>query len=553
MVGIPRRPERSDDSGYGSIPSRGVTTTIEHWVASRDPFRIAAGSQLPMPLRSKRIRANIEWEDIYKRDIHPGIPEILTKYGLSLGVDTLDRVQPWDDSYEMKDVITITTHDASPRKDWQDAADTVLALVKEKVPTDVSHPIQVEIINLDKMYQDVSSPLPNDRSIVGPLEQVKDRIVEEVQVSMQGAWLSIAFHLRHHRNSFDEPMKPTILVICRPRSVCDFVEAEDRLLDILNELDISVYLEFLPGRTVLANPGPKPMPMYTHVEDLPEKPTNGSSIGVKGNETSAGTLGGWLILNLPKEQRQIKCALTCYHVIRGDDSSTTDYTDTHGVHWNDTRGHLTIQYPAAIDARAALENLDKLCHNFPGDQRLEKQKNMVSDLLLGPGIGKVVLASGSQVRNNHRVDWALIESPETFSKNKPPSIRQGNFMSPPAGHRYAPHPDTKISQFDHVHEDDWVVKLGRTTLTSGIINGMKTVEWGPNFVTEEIQVMSHYADVAVDGDSGAFVVNEHGHLVGMLYAVTKESTSFNTAYITPFDAIQAHIKEMTNGGFLSFD
>ena len=65
--------------------------------------------------------------------------------------------------------------------------------------------------------------------------------------------------------------------------------------------------------------------------------------------------------------------------------------------------------------------------------------------------------------------------------------------------------------------------------------------------------MSHYADIAVDGDSGAFVVNEHGHLVGLLIAVAKESTSFNTAYITPFDAIQAHIKEMTNGGFLSFD
>lgn len=505
-----------------------------------------------MPLRSKRIRANIEWKEIYERDIHPGISKILTKYGLSFGVDRLDRLQPWDDSYETKDVITITTHDAGPRKDWQDAADTVLAMVNEKVPTHVSHPIQVEIINVDKIYNDVSSPLPNDRSIVGPLEQVKDRIVEEVLAFMQGAWSSIAFHMRHRRDNFDEPMKPTILVICRPHSICDFAEAEDRLLDILNELDISVYLEFLPGR-VFANPGPRPTPMYTHVEDLPETPTNGSSIGIKGNEISAGTLGGWLILNLPKEQRQIKCALTCYHVIRGDDSSATDYTDTHGVHWNNTRGQLTIQYPATIDARAALDNLDKLCHNFPGDQHLEKQRNMVSGLLLGPGIGKVVLASGSQVRNNHRVDWALIESPETFSKNNTPSIRQGNFMSPPAGHRYAPHPDTKIRQFDYIHEGDWVVKLGRSTLTSGIINGMKRVERCPNFVTEEIEVMSHYVDVAVDGDSGAFVVNEHGHLVGMLYAVAKAVTSFNTAYITPFDAIQAHIKEITDGGFLSFD
>ncbi|EFR03562.1 hypothetical protein MGYG_06558 [Nannizzia gypsea CBS 118893] len=553
MVGIPRRPEGSEDSGYGSIPPSDSPITIEHWVASRDNFRVAADNQLPMPWRSKIVSADIEWEEIYKRNIQPQIPGILAKYGLSCGADRLDRRQPWDESYETKDVITISTHDTRPRKDWQDAANAVLAVVKDNVPNHLSYPIQVEILNYDKIYDDTSSALPNDPSIVGPLEQVKSRIVEEVSKSMDNVWSSIAFHMRHRRSDFDAPRKPTILVVCRPHSVCDFVEAEDRLLDILNELDISVYLEFVPGKLVLANPGPKPTPMYVLPQDLPAKPENGSSIGVMGNDTNAGTLGGWLLLNLPREKRQIKCAMTCYHVVRGNDNSMTGYTDSHGIHWSDPRGRLTIQYPAALDAKGARADLEALCQDSPGSQQLKLQRSMLSALMSGPGIGKVLLASGHQVRNNRRVDWALIESPETYSNNRPPQISQGRFRMPPNPHVYNPRPDAKIRQFDYWKKDEWVVKLGRSTLTSGVVNGMKRVEWGPGYVTEETELMSDYTDMAIDGDSGSFVVNKQGHLLGMLFAVCKEPTSYHTAYMTPFNEIQAHVKEMTNGGFLSFD
>ncbi|KDB23382.1 hypothetical protein H109_04766 [Trichophyton interdigitale MR816] len=36
-------------------------------------------------------------------------------------------------------------------------------------------------------------------------EQVKDQIVKEISIFMQGAWPSIAFHMHHRRDGLDGP------------------------------------------------------------------------------------------------------------------------------------------------------------------------------------------------------------------------------------------------------------------------------------------------------------------------------------------------------------
>ncbi|KAM5447311.1 hypothetical protein MaudCBS49596_006075 [Microsporum audouinii] len=554
MVGITRRPDGSEDSGYGSVSSASSPTTIERWMASKDKFCIAANGQIPITWLSRELQVNPELKGLYDRHILPHMSDIFAAHGISFAGERLNRLQPKEEAYETKDVISISTRDRRPRKAWYDAANDVLAKVKENVPNRLLLSIQVLVSNVDEMYQDISSALPNDPSIIEPLEQVKDRIVEEVSTSMTNVWSSISFQMRRSRHDFGAPRKPTVIVFCRPLSVCDFAATEDRLLEILNDVEIQVYLEFIPGRVVLANPGFIRRAMRHEPELLPENPVNGSSIGVKGRATEAGTLGGWLTLNLPQEKRQIKCALTCYHVVRSDDPSATVHTDSHGVHWSDQRGRLTIEYPAALDAKAAMDRLDELCQLEPEAQDLQHQRNMISQLMSGLGIGKVLLASGYQVRNNHRLDWALVESPETFSYNKPPSINQDkSFKLPMTGPRYNLHPDAKVKQLDFVKEGDWVVKSGRTTLTSATVSSMKAVTWASGYTTEEIELISEDADVAAEGDSGSFVINVRGDLVGLLFAVNKQSGRFDTAYMTPFSLIQDQIKEMTNGGFLSLD
>lgn len=39
---------------------------------------------------------------------------------------------------------------------------------------------------------------------VSPLEQVKDQVVKEVSIFMQGVWSFIAFHICHYRDDLDE-------------------------------------------------------------------------------------------------------------------------------------------------------------------------------------------------------------------------------------------------------------------------------------------------------------------------------------------------------------
>ncbi|EGE07991.1 hypothetical protein TEQG_06978 [Trichophyton equinum CBS 127.97] len=551
MVGVTRKPEGSEDSGYGSVSSAGSQISIERWIAGKDKFRVSADGQIPLLWRSKSLPVSVEVKDAYNSLVSPQIPAILARYELSFVGERLHRLQPLDGAYETRDVIGISTRDERPGRAWRDAVNEVLSLVKENIPD--SQSIQILLVNTDRMYDDVSSALPNAPSIVGPLEQVKSRIVEEVEISMSDLRPSIAFHMRRRRNDFSASRKPTVIIFCHPHSVSDFPAVEEKILNILNELDIAVFLEILPGKLVLTNPGFILRRMRISPEELPEHPVNGSSIGVKGRGDSAGTLGGWLILNLPREKRQIKCALTCYHVVRSNDPSVTAHTDAHGIHWNDKRGRLSIEYPASLDTQIAMARLDELRQFHPDDQQLRQQQRMLSELVAGPGIGKVLLASGHQVRDNHRLNWALIESPETFSSNRPPSTRQGSFALPTSGPLYRPHPDAKITQFAIPKEDNWVVRTGRTTIASASISSMKKVEWPSGFFTQEIELVSEDDDVADEGDSGSFVVNREGNLVGMIFAVYRSPSRFHTAYMMTFDSIQSHVKDMTDGGFLSFD
>lgn len=524
--------------------------SIERWIASKDKFRVSADGQIPLIWRSKSLPVSVKVKDAYDSLISSQIPAILARHKLSFVGERLHRLRPLDEAYETRDVIEILTQDERPGRAWQDSVNEVLGLVKVNIPD--SQPIQILLVNPDRMYDDVSSALPNDPSIVGPLKNVKSRIVEEVRTSMNDLRPSIAFHMRRRRNNFSAPRKPTVIIFCHPHSVCDFAAIEEKILNILNELDISMFLEILPGKLVSTNPGYILRRMRIAPEELPEHPVNGSSISVKGRGDSAGTLGGWLILNLPQENRQIKCALTCYHVVRSNDPSVSHYTDVHGMHWNNTRGRLAIEYPAAFDAQMAMARLDELRRFHPDDQQLKQQQQMLSELVAGPGIGKVLLASGDQVRDNHRLDWALIESPETFSSNRPPSTRQGSFALPTAGPLYRPHPDAKITQFGIPKEDDWVVRVGRTTIASASISSMEKVEWPSGVFTQEIELLSEDDDVADEGDSGSFVVDREGNLVGMILAVFRSPSRFHTAYMMTFDSIQSHIKDMTDGGFLSF-
>ncbi|PGH09634.1 hypothetical protein AJ80_07663 [Polytolypa hystricis UAMH7299] len=439
MVGVGRQNALSDES----VP--GVNPTIEEWVARKDKFRVMSEG-LPMPPFAVEKR--------YIRCLHPK-----------------------HDEKNARNVLVVCTLSTDTRS-WLSAARAVSRLLESHKVDEVAGKVQVEIRNTNELYADVSRVLPNNPTLIDALTSIRGDIFKIASEQMRDVVTSITFHMRvnwQHKHNDDVPGKPTVIVYCKPGSTCNFDKVEEEMLKTLDKIppELEIHLEFLRGEIKLLAGYGEPIPEY--LREITPKPRNGASIGVEGRTDEAGTLGGWLILNLPKERREICCALTCYHVVRSVDKTIRDYTDTHGVSLDDHGSHVVIEYPAAQDARYTMRTLGSLMSN--------------------PAIGRVVLASGYSVRDNSRMDWALIESPSTFTVNRPtPAENLDTKFIMEDTTCYNLTTDSKVREFGRVHLGDWVLKTERTIkTTSGDINALPriNVNWPSGLVTDEIEILSH--------------------------------------------------------------
>jgi hypothetical protein len=164
-------------------------------------------------------------------------------------------------------------------------------------------------MNRRRCYNDVSRPFPNDAHLIDEPTKIEPKVIQTLDRLVGKRWSSIACHTRVHREAaWNAPGKPTIMVFCHPGSECDFNGAEESVLKVLEAVTPEVHLEFLPGRIDLGAPGgDKPLSLRRVRKQL----FNGASIGVRGKVDEAGTLGGFMLLNLPKQRQSIPCALTC--------------------------------------------------------------------------------------------------------------------------------------------------------------------------------------------------------------------------------------------------
>lgn len=516
-------------------------------MAQKEKFRVVADG-LPMLQLPMTRRCNPDWKIFLRHMCDISFPTCFT-YTIYLSrscssiTGTLDTKSP-------KAKIPLRYTRDTNNKVWLAAAKKILSLFHTGEADEITRNVQVEIRNRDEMYKDYSRPLPDNRSLIDELSQVSGKVSAIVHALMQGSWSSIAYHDRVNRQAEDgkaTASKPTIIVFCRPGTSCDYQTAEDEIMKILDTASHRIHLEFLPGEILLL---PETAKKAKYLDPLPIKPLNGSSLGIEGNRDKAGTLGGWLFLNLPK-QNPIKCAVTCYHVVRSDDKIVASHTDTQGVLLNDPRGHEMATYPAALDAQHTAAELEKNPGTSPGKARLQ-------EVLSNPGIGNVILASGHRVHDERRLDWALIESPTTFSPNKPPprsSFLPRTDRLPGVG-SYNLNSDSKVRHFSQVKKEDWVTKRGRTLdVTSGKINKMRReVHWVEHKkVTFETEIISLTEDFAGPGDLGSIVTNAKGDLVGLLFAMADEPGRHDIGFMTSIAAIQDDVKRMTGGGFLSLD
>lgn len=319
MVGVRRANNvRFDGSGHGSCklihvpvttpcssslthPSVPREITIEEWISQKDKFRVvASGLTMIHPLRTERCDRKLE--ETFEATGQPLVDQVLDKHGIPHTVMHLERwYQPHDESGG-KDTLVIFTRDTNTES-WHAAAKDVLSLLRENGLGDPAGNIQVENRNPNETYDDCSMVLPDDKRLVEELSQIEDKVSDIVEELMHGTWSSIAYHLRVNRRTQDTAAgKPSAVVFCYPGSSCNFEVAEERIIEVLNGATCHIYLEFLPGNVTLLKDDPG-KPMYLH--DHSDKCVNGSSMSVEGNTTRAGSLGGWMFLNLPEKGRQI--------------------------------------------------------------------------------------------------------------------------------------------------------------------------------------------------------------------------------------------------------
>jgi hypothetical protein len=440
--------------------------------------------------------------------------------------------------------------------------------------------LQIEIRNRRRCYNDVSRRFPNDARLIDELTKLEPKVIHTVPQLLGKRWSSIAYHTRVHRDAaWNAPGKPTVIVFCHPGSECDFNRAEESVLSVLEAVTLEIHLEFLPGRIDLAAPGvDKPM----FLRHVPEKPFNGASISVKGKVDEAGTLGGWMLLNLPEQRRlPVSCALTCYHVVRSPMGATSTVTDLSGVKLDNAIGHEIIEYPAAFDSLHTVAECDKLLQSEPNDAIRLQSKKVLSSLASGPGIGRVILASGYQTvtdgntsSKRRRVDWAVIETPTTFTPNKPPALDDISAIHS-VHPSYCQNRDSEAREFGWAEAGDWVTKIGpRTGITTAEVNSMdRRVQWvpwkgewdvnepeeknsgeeEPGRTTWEVELFSHDADFVRPGDSGSLVYGRRGEILGVVFAIDSWPGRFNMSFMTPIHVVPEDIERQTEGGYLSLD
>jgi hypothetical protein len=134
------------------------------------------------------------------------------------------------------------------------------------------------------------------------------------------------------------------------------------------------------------------------------------------------------------------------------------------------------------------------------------------------------------------MDWALIESPNTFSPNRPPpwSALYHSIFRQSLDISYCQNEDSEIKRFGEVKPGEWVAKMGRNDSTAGTVNPIeREVQWAPGVTSRESEIISDYGPIAASGDAGSITTNAQGELVGLLFAIgtcKKYNSGFMTTY-----------------------
>lgn len=219
------------------------TTTIEQFIASKDPWRAVAHGE-PLLRYFYAERSNRYLQELYDVAVSPHLAETLSKYSITPSEVRLEFLYRRHSTTPGIETLVIIPQEEN-NTHWPSAAHAVWELFMEKGAGNIVPAVQVEIRNPQKMYSDVSRSLPNDDLLIDTLDSVSREVSNTVKSLMPEIWVSIG--CRWKADDSGERGRPTIVVVCNPGSTFDFEAATNVILSLLEHTPMDIYLEFLPG------------------------------------------------------------------------------------------------------------------------------------------------------------------------------------------------------------------------------------------------------------------------------------------------------------------
>ncbi|KDB23805.1 hypothetical protein H109_04305 [Trichophyton interdigitale MR816] len=285
----------------------------------------------------------------------------------------------------------------------------------------------------------------------------------------------------------------------------------------------------------------------------------GISIARADTPDKTGTLGGYFCFTDAAGCEQF-LGLTCYHVIGSGPDGEVDSL----IQQNQSNNiNFPCQSPSGSDIQAAIayttQKMDSCSANTEGEseehrelsrQTIEAGERELNEIRsFNPNIGTVVATSSLRNISLHStveshlnlMDWALVHI-----KNGRKSFNYIAETAPVATPLWKPGNNLAISGAPIPKSQDLVVKKGRTTgATSGILDGLVPAALRISSFPVGVHrrgwvVVNKDMHFAKNGDSGAWVLNMSGQVVGMVFAGDKAD---GTALIAPMDLIVEDIED----------
>jgi len=259
--------------------------------------------------------------------------------------------------------------------------------------------------------------------------------------------------------------------------------------------------------------------------------------------------------------------VSCHHVIRPKGLDTpSEYPEAVEP---DLGHHICVSQPSVMAHERDIKDLEKTCEDLEREvnqlqgeveykpwiaRDLEMAKNVYrrthselqTVLNFDHHFGTVFATSGCKIstRLGYSLDWALVDVQNTRQgENKVPELPRK-----PRGFEFLSEGNAVVDVAP-LSVGDNVIKSGYSSgMTYGSVSHIKydcNVPGNSSPTSEYVVVGNKGRPFAFRGDSGAFVLNGHGKLVGLLIAGQEE---LGTAYVTPIMEVAWDILDVTGHG-----